>query len=135
MQTTLHINFAGCCQEAFNFYGEVLGATMGDSLTYGQSPAASQVPEDWQDKIINADIELNGVRIAGGDLLPVDYKPPAGFAILLTTDSEEQTKMLYDALSLEGSILVPLQETFWTSCYAIVTDKFGVTWKLSYSGH
>jgi len=131
MSTAIYINFDGRCREAFAFYADVLGAEIGHLLTYGQSPAAGQVPADWQDKIINGDIELNGLRIAGGDLLPEQYAPPAGFAILVPTEDKTQTEAFFEALSRDGTVDFPLQETFWSPCYGIVTDQFGVTWKLN----
>lgn len=131
MQTTIHLSFNGQCAAAFEFYKKHLGASIGHMLSFGKSPMADQVPAEWQDKIINGEITLNGVRIAGGDLLPEQYVRPAGFTLLLSIESEEETKSLFEKLSVEGTIFMPIQKTFFSSSYGIVTDKFGITWKLS----
>jgi PhnB protein len=129
--SSLHLNFPGCCEEAFHFYVTHLGATMGHALRYGDSPMSDQVPEHWQEKIINADCQLNGMRITGGDLPPDQFVAPAGFALLLAIESEEETRQLFSRLAAGGQIQLELQATFWSSCYGIVTDPFGITWKLN----
>ena len=131
MKTTIYLNFDGRCQQAFKFYREVLGAEIGTVTTFGETPAANQVPSEWQNKVVNGEMFLNGVRIAGGDLSPEQYVPPKGFAILLSIDNEAETKAIFNKLSEEGTILTPIQKTFFSSYYGIVIDKYGVTWKLS----
>ncbi len=131
MNTSIYLGFDGCCEEAFLFYERVLGATIGHMLKFASSPISDQVPENWQDKIVNGDILLNGVRISGGDLLPDQYREPAGYALLLSIDSAAETKRLFAELADNGTILLPIQETFWSSSYGILTDRFGVTWKLN----
>ncbi len=134
MKASVHIHFSGQCQQAFEYYRDVLGAVVGSMLPFGRSPAADKVPSEWHDKIVHADIHLHGLRIAGDDVPPDQYQQPTGFFILLQPDTEEDTTRIFDALSIEGAIILPLQKTFWSPCYGIVKDRFGVTWKLNFGG-
>jgi len=131
MRTSLHIHFSGQCKEAFEYYENVLNAKIGTMLSFGESPASESVPEQWREKIVHANINLNGVEIAGDDVLPQRYKNPEGFYITLQFDDEQSTMRAFDSLSEKGVIIFPLQKTFWSPCYGIVTDQFGVSWKLN----
>ena len=131
VRTSFHIHYKGQCEQAFEYYAEVLGAEIGTMLRFCDSPAADSVPDTWRDKIVHANLNLNGVEIAGDDTLPEQYKKPEGFYILLQFDDEESTKSAFESLSDNGAVLLPIQKTFWSSCYGIVTDQFGVSWKLN----
>ena len=54
------------------------------------------------------------------------------FSLYVNADSAEEAKRIFDALSKEGQIQLPISEQFWRSYYGIVLDKFGVNWKVSF---
>ncbi len=131
MNLSLHINFDGRCQEAFEFYERVLGGKIGTMLQYKDSPVSSETPLEEQDKVIHANISINNIELAGGDLPPEHYAQPSGFYLLLGLDSEHDVKRTFKALSAHGEVILPPQKTFWSPCYAIVIDAYGVPWKLN----
>ena len=131
MRTSFHIHFNGQCKKAFEYYQDVLDAKIGTMLPFSNSPSVESVPNEWRNKIVHANINLNGVEIAGDDILPDQYKKPEGFYILLNFEDEQATKRAFESLAENGVVLVPIQKTFWSPCYGIVTDQFGVSWKLN----
>ena len=131
MNISFHIHFNGTCQDAFEFYATLLDGQIGTMLPFCKSPAADSVPADWQNKIVHANIKLHGIELAGDDLPPGLYQPPKGFYVLLSLENEEKTKAVFEALAAGGEVLFPLQPTFWSPCYGIVVDRFGVAWKLN----
>lgn len=44
--------------------------------------------------------------------------------------SDQEIERIYEALSKDGKVLMPLDQYPWTSKYAWVQDKFGVSWQL-----
>lgn len=50
--------------------------------------------------------------------------------ICITANEMEQAKPIYDALLQEGQVIMPLQETYFSPAYGMVTDKFGVTFQI-----
>lgn len=58
-------------------------------------------------------------------------EPGDQITICLTSPSKEQSEKIFVALSEEGKIKMPLQETFFSPAYGIVTDKFGITFQIS----
>lgn len=131
MSISFHIDFNGHCQEAFEYYAEQLGGTIGPMFQFKDTPAASSVPADWQEKIVHASIVIEGVELAGIDLLPEQYQKLRGFSLLLGVSAEDRVKELFGKLALGGEVVMAPQKTFWSPCYAIVVDQFGVPWKIN----
>jgi PhnB protein len=55
------------------------------------------------------------------------------FSLYISTDSKEEADKLFNSLSHEGEIELPISEQFWGSYYGICRDKFGINWKISFS--
>jgi PhnB protein len=62
---------------------------------------------------------------------PVDF---SGVSLSITADDEAQAKRLFDALAAGGSIFMPMEKTFWSPCFGMCTDKFGVSWMVGVDG-
>ncbi len=113
------------------FYEKCLGGKRGMTMTWGSSPMAKDAPPGWDDKILNADINVGGLGIAGGDMPAGQYKAPTGVGIMLNIIDVADAERVFKELSEGGKIDMPLSETFWALRYGGVTDKFGVPWQIS----
>ena len=131
MRIDFHIHFSGQCREAFEYYKHVLGGEV-EFLAYADSPLKDDVSPEWAEKIIHGSFKLNNLEIAGGDVAPEHYQTPQGFLLLLRLGSEQESRRIFNAFSDGGTEIMPLQKTFWSPCYGIVVDKFGVSWKINY---
>ena len=131
MSLSFHIDFNGQCREAFEFYAENLKGTIGTMLEFKDSPASESVSKEWQHKIIHANILIEGIELAGADVKPEQYQKPKGFNILLGLNAESAVKSIFNQFSVGGEIIFPPQKKFWSPCYAIVVDRFGVAWKFN----
>ena len=40
----------------------------------------------------------------------------------------------FDALTAGGTVQMPLTRTFWSPCFGMVTDRFGVGWMVAVPG-
>lgn len=125
----IYLSFDGECEAAFRFYEQRLGATLGRMFPYGNSPMASDVPAGWEAKIMHGSITLGGLTIMGADV-PL-YVRPKGFQIFLESDDPAETERLFHVLAEDGTIEMPLQETFWSVRFGVLTDQFGIPWTLS----
>lgn len=131
MELTPHLTFRGQCGEAFRFYKELLSADTLTMLTYGDSPMADQVEPDWRDKIVHATLKFPGGTLAGVDVRPADYQAPNGFFVLLSTNDVSETRRIFDALAIGGTVQTPLQTTFWSAGFGVVIDRYGTPWELN----
>jgi PhnB protein len=131
MRIATHLHFCGQCQEAFEFYRGQLGGTISSMLTYGDSPEAENVPVEFHNKIIHGTFNVSNIEIAGADVLPNQYEQPKGFHLILQLDDESKAERIFNALSEDGKITMPLGKTFWSPCYGILVDKFGISWEIN----
>lgn len=126
----IYLSFDGQCEAAFRFYEQRLGATRGPMFPYGDSPMAGDVPPGWETKVMHASITLGGVIVSGADAPPGRYEQPKGFRIFLEVDDPADTARLFDALAENATIEMPLQQTFWSLRFGVLTDQFGIPWTL-----
>jgi PhnB protein len=126
-----HLSFNGNCEEAFRFYAACLGGKVTLLLTYGESPLAAQVPPESHPKILHANFESRGNRLTGADVLAGTYHKPQGFSILLNLADDGDAERIFGALSRDGDVLIPLQQTFWASRFGECVDRFGTPWTIN----
>jgi uncharacterized glyoxalase superfamily protein PhnB len=49
-------------------------------------------------------------------------------SLALTVGAEPECRWAFDALAHGGSVPMPLTKTFWSPCYGMLTDRFGLDW-------
>lgn len=115
------------CQEAITFYQQIFGG----EIKNVQLADGIDMFKGHEGKYIHSELHINeNCIIYLNDVF--NSNVTQGNHIQLSLDLEkEEIKTLYDALATEGKVRMELQDTFWNARYAIVTDKFGVTWELS----
>jgi PhnB protein len=112
MTVNPHLSFDGQCEAAFKLYERCLGGKI-FMLTRGNSPMKDQAPPEWQDKIAHATLTFGQNSLAGSDPAPGGYERPKGFALLLNLANPEEAERIFRTLAENGTVQMPLQETFW----------------------
>eukprot|EP00898_Chlorokybus_atmophyticus_P002353 jgi/Chlat1/3118/Chrsp21S03351 len=131
MKIVAYLRFAGDCAAAFKFYERCLGgkATL---TTHKSAPADTQVPPEWESKIMHATLIIgNDTVLMGADAPPSYYKKPQGFCVNLSVDKAEEAEKLFQALSEGGNVTMPLAPTFWAQRFGMFTDRFGIPWMVN----
>ena len=100
-------------------------------LTWGDSPMSKDVPAEWHNKICHATFTMSQSQLAGVDDPFEPYEPPKGFQLLLELDNSQAAERVFSSLVAQGSVKLPIQQTFWASRYGIVIDRFGIPWEIS----
>jgi PhnB protein len=131
MQLNPHLAFDGQCEAAFRFYEQCLGGKIGFLMTYGDSPLAEQVASDWGNKIVHATLALGDQRLTGADEPAEWYRKPQGFSVLLSVEAAPEAERIFEALAKNGTVRMPLQETFWALRFGMLVDQFGVPWMVN----
>ena len=57
-----------------------------------------------------------------------------GFSLAINLDDEAEAKRIFEGLSKGGKVDMPLSKTFWSPCYGMLTDRFGVAWMVMVQG-
>ena len=123
--------FDGRCEAAFRLYEQCLNGTIAFMLTWGNSPMAADAPPGWDAKVYHATLKVGDSAISGGDVPPDRYERPKGFSIVLQMDDSVAAERVFHALAEDGTIAMPLQETFWASRFAALVDRFGIPWTIN----
>ena len=131
MQLNPYLFLSGQCEEAFAAYQRILGGEITLMLKHAGTPAAGHVPPEWQDKIMHACLDLGGRKLMGSDAPPGRTKPPGGFSVQIAADSVAEAERVFAALAEGGEVTMPLQQTFWSERFGMLTDRFGVPWMIN----
>ncbi len=134
MDTQLHLVFSGTCNEAFAFYEKTVGIQRIMTMTFGEAPPGSPVPEGAKDLVMHTAMKLGSLVLMGCDAPPGRKQFMGGFQISLSIADEADVKRLFAELSEGGSVQMPVQETFWSPMFGMCTDKFGVEWMVGVPG-
>jgi len=130
MKLQPYLYFGGDCRDAMTFYQAVLGGEIATMMTYGEGPPGLAGTE-WQDRILHATLKIGEEELQGSDAPPDRYQPPAGFDVTIALDDLDEARRIFDGLSEGGTVTMPLQETFWTRGFAMLTDQFRVRWMIN----
>lgn len=134
MQMNPYLSFNGDCEAAFKFYEQCLGAQLGPIFRYGGSPMADQAPADWSDKIMHGSLTIGDQLVMGADVVPEKYEQPKGISLSLQIKSTDQAERIFQQLSENGTVLMPLEKTFWAERFGVVVDRFGIPWLVNCEG-
>lgn len=132
-----YLNFNRQTEEAFTFYQSVFGGEL-EISRYGDLDDDMGATGDDLNLVANASLPLTAdINLFGSDSLEfMGQKLEAGnnFYINLETESEEETEQLFEKLSENGEIEMPLEHTGWAEKFGMVKDQFGTRWMIYYTG-
>ena len=131
MKMHAYLMFDGQCEAAFNRYAEVFGGKL-EMMRYADSPEDMEVPAEYQQRVMHVCLTIGEQLLMASDNLPqYPYEGIKGCSVSLQLDNVPEAERLYEALSAGGSVQMELQATFWATRFAMLTDRFGVSWMIN----
>jgi PhnB protein len=131
-----YLNFPGNTEEAFNFYKSVFGGEFITLQRFKDTPEGDRASAEDKDKIMHVSLPIGkgNILMATDAVDSMGHKliPGNNFYLSLNTESEEETKKIFNTLSAGGKVTMPLDKTFWGAYFGMLTDKFGVQWMVNY---
>jgi PhnB protein len=133
MQANAYLTFDGRCEAAFKFYEQHLGGKIVAMMNHEGLPPEdkAQLPPEMLNAILHARLDLGSTILMGSDAFAGRYEKPQGFSVSLLVDTPEEAERVFGALSENGSVLMPIEETFWAIRFGMVTDQFGIPWMVN----
>jgi PhnB protein len=133
IQLNPYIMLDGNAKEAIQFYEEAVDARVLFQQTFGEAPEDSgiEISEDIKDHVAHAVLNVGETTLFVADQLPGQSVNSGNqVTICITTNEAEKAKEFYELLQQDGEVSFPLQETYFSPAYAMVTDKFGVGFQI-----
>jgi len=127
MKLYTQLNFGGNCAEAFRFYEEHLGGAITMLMTQKEMP---NPPAGAGDAVIHARMDIGDTVLIGNDVPPAHFQKMRSVYLYLALDSAAEAERVYELLSTDGEVFMPLEETFFASRFAMLRDRFGVSWSI-----
>ncbi|KZE66141.1 hypothetical protein AWM68_07130 [Fictibacillus phosphorivorans] len=121
-------------KEAVQFYVDAFNAELISLQTFGDMPEDPNhpLPSEAKDRVMNAQFKVGDTVMMLSDTFPgMPYSLGNQVSIAIHIDTVEEAKNVFEKLSQDGKVTMPLQETFWSPSYGQVKDKYGVEWQVS----
>lgn len=135
----IYLTFNGNCEEAFNFYKYVFGGEFNSIARHGQMPPQEgmlPLSDADKNKVMHIGLPISKETILMGADNTESYESHTtfgnNFSIMVTANSKEEADGIFDALSIGGQIMMPMQEQFWGDYMGMLVDKFGISWLVDY---
>jgi len=128
-----YLFFNGNCEAAVEFYKQALGAEVLMLMRYKESPEApppGMVPPGWDNKIMHTTLRIGNANLMASDGCS-EGPNFQGFSLSLSLANEAQAQRVFAALGDGGQVRMPLGKTFWSPCFGMVADRFGVGWMVT----
>ncbi len=133
---TPYLFFGGRCEEALEFYRKALGAEVDFVMRFNESPEApppGMLQAGFEKKIMHASFRVRGVPLMAADGCD-DQSKSEGVRLALAVPNEADAHQVFDALADGGRVEMPLTRTFWSPCFGMLTDRFGLGWMVTAPG-
>ena len=131
MKMNPYLTFGGNCEEAFKFYQKCLGGKIEAMMPHEGTPAEEHVPPEWRKKIMHACLKVGDMVLMASDAPPGRFEPMKGFSVTLVMTDPAEAERLFHALSENGTVQMPIQETFWAARFGMLVDRFGTPWMIN----
>jgi PhnB protein len=134
----IYLNFNGNCEAAFNYYKSVFGGEFEYISRFSEIPESEnyQVPDADKDKIMHVSLVVGNTYLMGSDVgshWAPDFIQGNNFSISINTKNKEEADSLFLHLGEGGQVTMPLENTFWSDYFGMLTDKFGINWMISFN--
>jgi PhnB protein len=132
MKLNTYLSFSGDCRAAFEFYEQLLGGKIVAMIAFGETSAREFVAPAAHDRIMHAHLEVGDSVLMGTDSTPEHpYEGIKGSYVAIHVDEPAEAERIFQALSEDGKVEMPIQETFWALRYGSTVDRFGVPWMVN----
>ncbi|MDB5162479.1 MAG: hypothetical protein JWO54_969 [Candidatus Saccharibacteria bacterium] len=131
-----YINFNGNAEEAFNLYKSVFGGEFTNVVRFKDLASADfPVPENEADKIMRIVLPIGGNTLIANDVPesmgPVNENENRS-KISVTTESRDEADAIFNGLTVDGTVEMPMDESPWGTYFGMFRDKYGIEWTVEF---
>ena len=129
-----YLFFDGRCEEAIEFYKNALGAEVLMLMRFKDSPEPhppGMLPPGSENKVMHVSLRVGDATVMASDGRCTGQANFQGFCLSLTAVNQGEAERIFGALAAGGQVQMPLGKTFWSPCFGMVSDRFGVGWMIN----
>lgn len=129
-----YLFFGGRCEEALEFYRAAIGAQVEMLMHFQASPEAQPpglLPPGWEKKVMHASFRIGSTTLMASDGCEDGASNFSGFSLSLGLPTALEAERAFAALAEGGIVRMPLNKTFWSPCFGMLTDRFGLGWMVT----
>jgi PhnB protein len=132
-----YIHFNGNAEEAFTFYKSVFGGEFAMVMRFKDM----NIPESIATESESNKIMHIALPIGKHDVLMGSDSPAAlgthnltetRSKISISAESKEEADKLFNGLSADGQIEMPIVDSPWGSYFGMFRDKYGIEWMVDF---
>ena len=128
-----YLFFEGRCEEAVELYKRALGAEVEMLMRVKDSPEPpppGTYPPGSENKVMHAALHIGDAVLLVSDGRCQGKPSFQGFSLSIYARDEAEAKRWFGALSDGGEVRMPLGRTFFSPCFGMLADRFGVPWMI-----
>lgn len=134
MKIRPYLTFNGTCADAIDLYKRAFKTEVLQIMRFSDLPPQSefQIPDSYKNRIIQATLQMGDdfIRLSDcgpGHQLNDQNTEKLSIAVEASVDIVQHAFTIF---AEEGTVGIPLAETFYSPCAGVVFDKLGVMWNL-----
>lgn len=127
----------GVAKKQMEYYQKEIGAKIVSLIPFNEQIVPNLTKEEYENSVMHGEISFGGspIYISCSNQKQVhngDIQIFLGFD-LNNSEEVKKAKQIFEKFSLDGEVIVNLEEQFWGDIYGIVKDKFDITWQIMIS--
>lgn len=128
-----YLFFGGRCDEAIEFYRTAIAAEVEMVMHFNESPdpvPPGMIPPGFESKVMHSSFKVGDsvIMASDGTSEGANFQ---GVSLSLSVKSPDEAKRAFEALAEGGQVTMPLNKTFWSPLFGMLTDKFGLGWMVN----
>ena len=134
-----YLTFDGTCEAAFNFYKSVFGGEFTYMGRFNEMPPAENcelISDEAGNLIMHVSLPISAETVLYGsdtsDAFGQSITVGDNISISINASSREEADRLFNGLSADGVVKMPLENTFWGAYFGMFIDKFGIHWMMNF---
>lgn len=134
MNVQPYLFFEGRCEEALDFYTKALGTKVDMLMRMREAPEPpppGMMPPGSDNKVMHASFRVGDTEVMLSDGRCSGTPKFDGFSLSITAADATDARRKFDAMAEGGEVTMPLGKTFWSPCFGMLKDRFGVGWMVT----
>jgi len=127
-----YLTFGGNCEEAMNYYKDILNGEFVVLMRYSDTQSPTSGDTEIGNKIMHVTLKFSDCILKASDRMDMIVKKGNAYHLSVSIDDEEKAYTIFKNLANDGRVEMPFDAVFWGGKFGSLVDKFGIQWMISF---